>query len=295
MTDTSFEIVGAHAVENQTVTVKKKWFQGKPVVSIVLLGMVLLGCLFAEAIMTKDPTYMDLLHYNKAPEREFLFGTDTMGRDIFSMIWYGGRISLLIGILSTVISVLLAVVVGSFSGISPQWLDNLIMRFTEIFLSIPSLLLVILLQAIMGKANILSLSVVIGITSWTSIAKVVRTEVRQIRNSEYVIASRCMGGSFFHILWKHLAPNFVSSIMFMVIMNVRSAIISESTLSFMGIGLPIEVISWGSMLSLSEKALMTNSWWIIFIPGAFLIVTLLCLTNIGNYMRKNVNRKESNL
>ena len=144
------------------------------------------------------------------------------------------------------------------------------MRFTEIFLSIPSLLLVILLQAIMGKANILSLSVVIGITSWTSIAKVVRTEVRQIRNSEYVIASRCMGGSFFHILWKHLAPNFVSSIMFMVIMNVRSAIISESTLSFMGIGLPIEVISWGSMLSLSEKALMTNSWWIIFIPGAFL-------------------------
>ena len=127
------------------------------------------------------------------------------------------------------------------------------MRFTEIFLSIPSLLLVVLLQAILGKANVLSLSLVIGLTSWTSIAKVVRTEVRQIRNSEYVIASRCMGGGFFHILWKHLAPNFISTIMFMVIMNVRSAIISESTLSFMGIGLPVEVISWGSMLSLSEK------------------------------------------
>lgn len=299
MTDRSFEIVGACKNEEQNALPKKsafkKMFEGKPVLSVIILGGILLGCLCAKWIMTKDPTYMDLLNYNKAPDGEFLFGTDTMGRDIFSMIWYGGRISLLIGILSTVISVLLAVVVGSFSGISPQWLDNLIMRFTEIFLSIPSLLLVILLQAIMGKANILSLSVVIGITSWTSIAKVVHTEVRQIRNSEYVIASRCMGGSFFHILWKHLAPNFVSSIMFMVIMNVRSAIISESTLSFMGIGLPIEVISWGSMLSLSEKALMTNSWWIIFIPGAFLIVTLLCLTNIGNYMRKNVNRKESNL
>ena len=147
----------------------------------------------------------------------------------------------------------------------------------------------------MGKANIISLSVVIGFTSWTSIAKVVRTEVRQIRNSEYVIASRCMGGKFFHILWKHLAPNFISSIMFMVIMNVRSAIISESTLSFMGIGLPLEIISWGSMLSLSEKALMTSSWWIILIPGMFLVVTLLCMTNIGNYLRKNVNRKESNL
>lgn len=202
---------------------------------------------------------------------------------------------MLIGILSTVISVFIAVVIGSFSGISPQWLDNLIMRFTEIFLSIPSLLLVVLLQAILGKANILSLSVVIGLTSWTSIAKVIRTEVRQIKSSEYVLASRCMGGGFFHILWRHLAPNFVSSIMFMVVMNVRSAIISESTLSFMGIGLPVEVISWGSMLSLSEKALMTNSWWIIVIPGAFLIVTLLCLTEIGNYMRKNVNQKESNL
>ena len=295
MTDASFEIVGQRASEETRISAKKKWYQEKPVISMGILAVILFGCLFAELLMTKDPTFMDLVNYNKAPNREFLFGTDTMGRDIFSMIWYGGRISLLIGALSTVISTMIAIVVGAFSGAAPQWLDNLIMRFTEIFLSIPSLLLVILLQAIMGKANIISLSVVIGFTSWTSIAKVVRTEVRQIRNSEYVIASRCMGGKFFHILWKHLAPNFISSIMFMVIMNVRSAIISESTLSFMGIGLPLEIISWGSMLSLSEKALMTSSWWIILIPGMFLVVTLLCMTNIGNYLRKNVNRKESNL
>lgn len=295
MTKDAFKIVGQKTEEAKDVIRMKKWYQGKPVVSMGILLLIVIGCLFAECLMTKDPTFMDLLNYNKAPDGEFWFGTDTMGRDIFSMIWYGGRISLLIGALSTVISTFIAIVVGSFSGAASQWIDNLVMRFTEIFLSIPSLLLVILLQAIMGKANIVSLSVVIGITSWTSIAKVVRTEVRQIRNSEYVIASRCMGGSFFHILWKHLAPNFVSSIMFMVIMNVRSAIISESTLSFMGIGLPLEVISWGSMLSLAEKALMTSSWWIILVPGVFLVVTLLCLTNIGNYLRKNVNRKESNL
>ena len=245
--------------------------------------------------MTKDPTYMDLLNYNKAPDREFLFGTDTMGRDIFSMIWYGGRISLIIGGLSTVISTLIAVIVGAFSGMAPAWLDEALMRFTEIFLSVPSLLLIILLQAIMGKATVLSLSFVIGVTSWTSIAKVVRTEVRQIRNSEFVIASRCMGGGFFHILWKHLAPNFFSSIMFMVIMNVRTAMMSEATLSFMGIGLPVEIITWGSMLSLAEKALMTGSWWIILIPGLFLVVTVLCLTNIGNACRQQANRKESNL
>nr|WP_177297833.1 ABC transporter permease [uncultured Blautia sp.] len=295
MTDTAFEIVGQRDIQEEQPSPKKKWYQGKPVLSAGILAVILLGCFFAEAVMTKDPSYMDLLNYNKAPDGEFLFGTDTMGRDIFSMIWYGGRISLTIGALSTLISTVVAVVIGAFSGAAPQWLDNLLMRFTEIFLSVPSLLLVILFQAILGKANVLSLSIVIGLTGWTGIAKVVRTEVRQIRNSEYVIASRCMGGRFFHILWKHLAPNFVSSIMFMVIMNVRSAIIAESTLSFMGIGLPLEIVSWGSMLSLSEKALMTNSWWIILIPGIFLVGTLLCLTNIGNYMRKHVNRKESNL
>ena len=261
----------------------------------MLLAVIVLCCLFAEVLMTKNPTFMDLANYNKAPNGEFLFGTDTMGRDIFSGIWYGGRISITIGFFATVISTAIAVVYGSISGIAPAWLDTLLMRFTEIFLSVPSLLLVLFFQAIFGDANVVSLSIVIGVTSWASIAKVIRTEVRQIRSSEYVVASKCMGGSFFHILGKHLAPNFIASIMFMVVMNVRGAIGTESTLSFMGMGLPLEIISWGSMLSLAEKALMTKSWWIITIPGAFLVTLLMCLTNVGNYLRRNANRKESNL
>lgn len=294
MTDNLFELAGSRKQQETVPEKKKKWYQDKPLVSIGLLLIIILGCLCAELVMTKDPTFMDLVNYNKAPDKEFLFGTDTMGRDILSMIWYGGRISLLIGGLATVISTFIAMVVGAFSGVAPAWLDELIMRFTEIFLSIPSLLLIILLQAIMGKANVVSLSIVIGVTSWTSIAKVIRTEVRQIRNSEYIIAARCMGAGFFRIMWKHLMPNFFSSIMFMVVMNVRTAMISEATLSFMGIGLPIEIITWGSMLSLSDKALMTGSWWIILIPGLFLIATVLCLTNIGNACREQANRKESN-
>ena len=254
-----------------------------PLASLILLAVIVLGCLGCELFIPKDPSYMDLFHYTQAPNSEFWFGTDTMGRDIFSMIWYGGRISLCIGFLATLISTTIAVVFGSISGLAPKWLDDLLMRFTEIVLSIPSLLLVVLIQAILGKANVLS------------IAKVVRTEVRRIRNSEHVIAARCMGAGFFRILWKHLAPNFFSSIMFMVVMNVRSAIVSESTLSFMGIGLPLEVISWGSMLSLSEKALSSGAWWIILTPGAFLVVTMLCITNLGNALRRNVSRKESNL
>ena len=289
-----FTMVGIRE-EAPKPTKKVSRMAGFPWVSVILFAVIVLCCLFAEVLMTKDPTYLDLKNFNVAPNGEFLFGTDTLGRDIFSGIWYGGRISITIGFLATIISTFIAVVYGSVSGIAPTWLDTLMMRFTEIFLSVPGLLLVLFLQAILGAANVWTLSIVIGVTSWASISKVVRTEVRQIRNSEYVVASRCMGGGFFHILGKHLAPNFIASIMFMVVMNVRGAIGSESTLSFMGMGLPLKVISWGSMLSLSEKALLTSSWWIIFIPGAFLVTLLMCLTNIGNYLRKTANRKESNL
>ena len=294
MTDQElFTQVGIREEKASAAAAKPK--RNLPIFSIAVLVLIILGCLFADVIATKDPAYLDLMNYTKAPNREFLFGTDTLGRDIFSCIWHGGRVSLFIGFFATLISTAIAVVYGSISGISSDWVDTAMMRVTEIFLSVPGLLVILFIQAILGDASILSLSVVIGITSWYSIAKVIRTEVRQIRKSEYVIASQCMGGSFLHVLWHHLAPNFISAIMFMVVMNVRSAIASESTLSFMGMGLPLDVISWGSMLSLSERALMTKSWWIILIPGLFLVTLLVCLTNIGNWLRRTANRKESNL
>ena len=293
MTQESFALVGIRPEEKKTSISRKK--SDFPLVSGVILAVIILGCLFAGVIAKKDPAYLDLMNYAKAPNREFLFGTDTLGRDIFSCIWHGGQVSLAIGFLATFISTVIAVVFGAISGAASDAVDTLLMRLTEIFLSIPGLLLILFLQAIWGKPTVLSISVIIGITSWFSIAKVVRTEVRQIRNSEYVIASRCMGGGFFHILFRHLAPNFLSAIMFMVVMNVRGAIVSESTLSFMGMGLPLEVISWGSMLSLSERALMTKAWWMILIPGTFLVTLLVCLTNIGSWLRKSANRKESNL
>lgn len=265
-----------------------------PWASIILLAAIALGCLLANVIAPGDATYMDLMSPAKAPCTQYPFGTDMMGRSIFAMIWHGGRVSLLIGVLATALSTSIAVIYGTISGAGPAWLDTLMMRVTEIFLSVPSLLIVVFLQAIMGQANVMSISIVLGVTSWPTIAKVVRTEVRQLRQSEYVVASRCMGGSFLHVLIHHFAPNFLSSIMFMVVMNVRGAIASESTLSFMGLGLPLDIISWGSMLSNADRALLTGAWWIILIPGLFLVATLVC-TNIGNYLRGEFNRGERNL
>ena len=233
MTDDRFRLVGVRPQSPAAPVRRTPWYRGKPIFSAAVLTLIVLGCLFCEVLLTHDPTYLDLAHCNEAPSREFLFGTDPMGRDIFSMIWYGGRISLTIGVLSTLLSTAIAILFGTVSGCAPDWLDRLLMRLTEILLSVPNLLLVVLLQAILGTANVLTLSLVIGLTSWASIAKVVRTEVRRLRSSEYVLASRCMGGGFFHVLRQHLAPNFFSSISFMVVMNIRSAITAESTLSFL--------------------------------------------------------------
>ena len=293
MTEAPFTLVGIRPEKAPAPAARVK--KEIPAVSIAILALIVLGCVFAGVISTKNPAYLDLANYAKAPNREFLFGTDTLGRDIFSCIWYGGRVSLSIGFLATAISTGIAVVFGAVSGAASERTDTLLMRLTEVLLSVPELLLVLFLRAAWGQPSVLSISVIIGMTSWFSIAKVVRTEVRQIRASEYVIASRCMGGSFLHILTQHLAPNFFSAIMFMVVMNIRGAIVAESTLSFLGMGLPLDVISWGSMLSLSERALMTKAWWMILIPGAFLVTLFICLTNVGNWLRKTSNRQESSL
>ena len=289
-----FQIVGPRPVRAPEAK-KTPWLRGKPVLAGIVLAVILLGCLGCGLFLRRDPTYMDLANCNRAPCREFWFGTDAMGRDLFAMIWYGGRASLVIGALATAISTGIALVLGSLSGCAGRRLDALLMRATEILLSVPNLLLIVLLQAILGAASVWSLSLVIGLTSWTGIAKVVRTEVRRLRSSEFVLAARCMGGGFFHLLREHLAPNFLPAILFMVVMNVRGAILAESTLSFLGLGLPLEIVSWGSMLSLAQQALLTDSWWVVVIPGVFLIATLLSVTAIGNTLQRSGAQEGGNL
>lgn len=290
-----FEVVGANYFKQEDIRSKNKKNKNMPYISIGILILIVLCCYFNKQVMNHDPKYMDLINSSLSPNKEFYFGTDSMGRDIFSMIWYGGKISLFIGILSTTISTFIGILYGSISGIASELIDDIMMRLTEIILSIPSILVIIFVQAILGKSTPISISIVIGITSWMNIAKVVRSEVRQIRNSEYILAAKTMGGSYIYIIYQHLVPNFISSIMFMAVTNIGTAIGTESTLSFLGIGLPLEIISWGSMLSLAEQSLLNNQWWVILIPGIFLVTTLVCITNIGNYIRKLNNKKLSNI
>ena len=301
--DHLFEIIGANQNPetmgvkevSQAGILRKLRIKRFPIAAAAVLLLIIIGCVFCGLFTGEDPFRMELTYINAAPDRSHIFGTDTLGRDIWSIIWYGGRRSLFIGAFATLISTGIAVIYGSISGLAGRVADSVMMRFSEILLSIPSLLLIIFVQAVIGQRNVVGISIIIGITGWMSVAKMVRTEVKRIRDSEYVLISKMMGGNLLHVMRKHLAPNFAGTIMFMVVMNIRSAIVSESTLSFLGIGLPVDIITWGSMLSLSDKALLTGSWWIILIPGIFLVVTLLCVTELGNYLRGSKSSRHGNL
>ncbi|MCQ4636746.1 ABC transporter permease [Anaerovorax odorimutans] len=261
-----------------------------PYLSITILAIITGGCLLAGVLSGQDPYYMNTDAVSQAPSAVHLFGTDTLGRDIFAIIWHGGRLSLMIGLTATLISTAIAIVYGCLSGLAGPRIDDLMMRFTEILMSIPQILLVIFLQAIWGEPTVFSIGIVLGITSWMAVAKMVRSEVRQMREAEYVLAARSMGAGFFYILWNHLMPNFMSAIMFMIVTNLGSAIATEATLSFLGLGLPTGVVSWGSLMSLSQKAMLTGAWWLLIIPGAFLVITLICITEIGEYLRTTGRR-----
>lgn len=257
----------------------------KPVISMAVLTIIVILCYTSPIWVGDNPTYMHLNHVNQSPGAQHLLGTDNLGRDIFKMLWSGGISSITIGILATLVSSFIAVIYGSIAGMANKIIDSIFMRFTEILLSVPGILLVIFIQAMLGDANVFSLALVIGLTSWMNMAKIVRSEVHQIKNSDYVLSAGLMGAGLPHIIRVHLLPNFFPTIMFMVISNIGIAMTTEATLSFLGLGLPLDKVSWGSMMSLSEKALLTNSWWVIVIPGLMLIITIVCITNIGEYIR----------
>jgi peptide/nickel transport system permease protein len=293
-----FEIVGMGYKKQDEIVLKKSLLPALkklPWLSIIVLSIIVSGCVFADRISNHDPTMYYLDHINEPPSQEFYFGTDSMGRDLYSIIWYGGRTSLMVGMFGMVLVTLIGITYGSINGMVNTKGDLLMQRIVEIFHCIPTLLLALLLLGIMGKQSILTITVVIAIVSWFALARIVRSEVRQIRNNEYVLAAKAMGSDFPHLVRVHLIPNIIPAIMFVVISSISGCITMEATLSFLGIGLPLDILSWGSILSLANRALLTNTWWVIIFPGIFLIATLTCISSIANAFRRDANKKPNRL
>jgi peptide/nickel transport system permease protein len=270
-----------------------RWTRGERV-AMILLMIILLLTILAGLIAPFDPNEMTN-DISQAPSFRHIFGTDTLGRDILSRVLYGGRASLWIGIVATLISTVIAIVYGTITGLVGPQIDYFLMRICDLLLSLPQILMIVFLQAIMGTASIASLSLVVGISGWMGIARITRNEVQRLRGSDYILSAKLMGATRAYILKTHLLPNLLPAILYPIVSNVGSAMVAESTLSFMGLGLPVDVPSWGGILSGAQQALLAGQWWMIVLPGGILIVTLVCIAEVGEQFRRSNTRVHSNL
>lgn len=243
--------------------------------------------IFAFYIAPYDPASINVENAFLAPSLKHLFGTDQLGRDIFSRIVYGGRISLSIGFVAVGISVLMGSLIGSISGYYGGKIDTIIMRVVDMFLCFPTFFLILAVVAILGS-NIYNIMIIIGVTSWMGVARLIRAEILSLKERDFIQASRLAGSSDFHIITKHLIPNSLTPVLVSATLGVGGAILTEAALSFLGLGVQPPTPSWGNIL-MDGKAALDVAWWITLFPGIIILITVLGYNLLGEGLRDMMN------
>ena len=240
----------------------------------------------------------DLMARLSAPTSAHWFGTDSVGRDVFDRVIYGGQISLFIGLLAVILEVTFGTLIGGFAAYYGGWVDAVLMRFTEAMLAIPSLFLLIVLAKFIGRdvgqvtilgrtfsGSIGIVILVIGITSWMFLARIVRANVLSLKELDYVSASKALGANNLHIFFSHLVPNTLGPIIVAATLGLASAILTEAYVSFLGLGVQSPTSTWGNMMQSAQSFLLQGAWWMWFFPCIFIIFTILCINLMGDGLR----------
>ncbi len=254
------------------------------VIGLIMVLIVILIAVFAPALTPFDLEEMDMGNALQVPGVDHKFGTDQYGRDLMTRIFYGTRISLVVGFVSVFFSMMIGVFVGLLAGYYGGWVDNLIGRIIDVFLSFPVLLLSIALVAVMGGGGTVSVIVSLCLVSWTQYARVVRSSVLVIREEEYVLAAKTFGASDMRIIFKYIIPNALAPIIVVATLGIGTAIVSEATLSFMGLGVQPPTPSWGYALSFGLRYMRTAPH-MATIPGLAIMFTVLGFNLLGNGIR----------
>lgn len=262
-----------------------------PIFAIVMLGIMIFLAIFGPAIAPKDPNRQTLIVRLKPPmeadangEIEYLFGTDSLGRDVLSRLIYGARVSIAVGFVAVAIGGTMGTTLGLVSGYYGGRIDSVIMRLADIQLAFPFILLAIMVLVVLGE-GVLNLILVLGIGQWVTYARIARGETINQRDKEYVEAVHAIGMSNLRIMFRTILPNILPPLIVIASFNVASVILAEAALSFLGLGVPPTIPTWGSMLADSRDQLIGGKWWLAVFPGVAIMLTVLSLNLLGDWMR----------
>ncbi|MBE0575037.1 MAG: ABC transporter permease [Desulfuromonadales bacterium] len=247
----------------------------------IVLAMFLLALL--ASMIGRDPGAIDIAHRLHPPGFEFPFGTDDLGRDVLVRILYGARISLMVGFVAVGISTFIGILLGAMAGYYGRWIDSLIMRFVDIMLCFPTFFLILAVIAFL-KPSIWNIMIIIGLTSWMGVARLVRAEFLSLKERDFVLAAQAIGARDARIIFRHILPNAISPVLVSATLGVAGAILTESALSFLGIGVQPPTPSWGNMLIAGKQTLGT-AWWLSVFPGLAILITVLGYNLLGEGIR----------
>lgn len=266
---------------------RAKW----PVLAIVFLAFIVLVALLSDVLAPQDPNRQNLIRRLQPPltfleegTSEYWLGSDGLGRDVLSRLIFGARVSILVGLAAVILGGFVGTALGVIAGYVGGRTDDLIMRLADIQLAFPFILLAIMVLVVLGS-GILNLILVLGIGQWVTYARIARGETIAQREKEYVEAAQSIGVSHQRILRLTILPNILAPLIVIASFNVASVILAEASLSFLGLGVPPDVPTWGAMLAESRDQIMGGFWWLAVLPGVAIMLTVLSLNILGDWMR----------
>lgn len=261
-----------------------------------LLGLFVIVALFAPVLAPHSPTLGSLSARLLPPawvdggRIEYLFGTDHLGRDVLSRLLYGARISLSVGVAAVLVAGTVGTLLGIIAGYLGGWADQLIMRVVDAWMAMPSLIFAIFLAAMVGQSSV-NVVLILGLVYWTRYARLVRGEVLSLRERDFVKLAIVTGASSRRIMWRHILPNVVNTTLVIATLMLGVVIVTEASLSFLGVGVPPPQAAWGLMLADGKQGLMIGKWWLTVMPGACIMLTVLSASILGDYLRDYLDPK----
>lgn len=257
---------------------------------LVFLAFLIIMAIIGPSLSPNSIEEQSIMNQNLPPSSEYWFGTDDLGRDVFARTWYGARVSLFVGIMAAMIDFFIGVIYGGIAGYKGGRTDNGMMRVIEVLYGLPYLLLVILLAVVMGP-GLFTIIIALSVTGWIGMARIVRGQVLQIKNYEFVLASKTFGTKTRRIIRQNLLPNAMGPIIVQLTLTIPSAIFAEAFLSFLGLGIQAPHASWGGMLNDALGVILSGYWWRLFFPALFISLTMFAFNVVGDGLQDALDPK----